>query len=137
MNGNMGQLIGDVLLALFTFFGVVPVLLTTVAQFTVLKQFSEEMVREGVIARQTVKDLLPKKQIAGVIISALMLFVLFTACIRTAPFGWVCAGIPFVVGLIRYRHIVEFNSFTVKRFQSNFKGEYDTKKLNRYIEARF
>ena len=35
MNGNMGQLIGDVLLVVFTFFGVVPVLLNTVSQFTV------------------------------------------------------------------------------------------------------
>ena len=68
MNGNMTQLLGNVLLVVFTFFGVVPVLLNTVSQFTVLKRFSEEMVREGVIEEQKVKDLLPKKQIAGVVI---------------------------------------------------------------------
>ena len=62
MNGNM-KLLGDVLLVVFTFFGVVPVLLNTVSQFTVLKRFSEEMVREGVIEEQKVRDLLPKKQI--------------------------------------------------------------------------
>ena len=137
MNGNMGQLIGDVLLVLFTFFGVVPVLLNTVSQFTVLKRFAEEMVREGVIEEQKVKDLLPKKQIAGVAISVLMLFVLFSACIKTAPFGWLCAGIPFVLGLFKYRNIIEFNSFTVKRFQNNFKGEYDERKLKKYIESHF
>ena len=137
MNGNMGQLIGDVLLVLFTFFGVVPVLLNTVSQFTVLKRFAEEMVNEGVIAEQKVKDLLPKKQIAGVVISALMLFVLFSACIKTAPFGWLCAGIPFVLGLLKYRNIIEFNSLTVKRFQNNFKGEYDERKLKKYIESHF
>ncbi|MBR5642510.1 MAG: hypothetical protein IKW92_10310 [Firmicutes bacterium] len=137
MNGNMGQLIGDVLLVVFTFFGVVPVLLNTVSQFTVLKRFADEMVREGVIAEQKVKDLLPKKQIAGVVISALMLFVLFSACIKTAPFGWLCAGIPFVLGLFKYRNIIEFNSFTVKRFQNNFKGEYDERKLKKYIESHF
>lgn len=137
MNGNMGQLIGDVLLVVFTFFGVVPVLLNTVSQFTVLKRFADEMVREGVIAEQKVKDLLPKKQIAGVVISALMLFVLFSACIKTAPFGWLCAGIPFVLGLFKYRNIIEFNSLTVKRFQNNFKGEYDERKLKKYIESHF
>ena len=137
MNGNMGQLIGDVLLVLFTFFGVVPVLLNTVSQFTVLKRFAEEMVREGVIEEQKVKDLLPKKQIAGVVISVLMLFVLLSACIKTAPFGWLCAGIPFVLGLFKYRNVIEFNSFTVKRFQNNFKGEYDERKLKKYIESHF
>jgi hypothetical protein len=137
MNGNMGQLIGDVLLVVFTFFGVVPVLLNTVSQFTVLKRFADEMVREGVIEEQKVKDLMPKKQIAGVAISALMLFVLFSACIKTAPFGWLCAGIPFILGLFKYRNIIEFNSFTVKRFQNNFKGEYDEKKLKKYIESHF
>jgi hypothetical protein len=133
----MGQLIGDVLLVLFTFFGVVPVLLNTVSQFTVLKRFADEMVREGIITEQKVKDLMPKKQIAGVAISALMLFVLFSACIKTAPFGWLCAGIPFVLGLFKYRNIIEFNSFTVKRFQNNFKGEYDERKLKKYIESHF
>ena len=137
MNGNMGQLIGDVLLVLFTFFGVVPVLLNTVSQFTVLKRFADEMVSQGVIAEQKVKDLMPKKQIAGVAISALMLFVLFGACIKTAPFGWLCAGIPFVLGLFKYRNIIEFNSLTVKRFQNNFKGEYDERKLKKYIESHF
>ena len=137
MNGNMGQLLSNVLLVVFTFFGVVPVLLNTVSQFTVLKRFAEEMVREGVIEEQKVKDLLPKKQIAGVVISVLMLFVLFSACIKTAPFGWLCAGIPFVLGLFKYRNVIEFNSFTVKRFQNSFKGDYDERKLKKYIETHF
>ena len=137
MNGNMAQLLGDVLLVVFTFFGVVPMILNTISQFTVLKRFSEEMVREGVIDEQTVKDMMPKKQLAGSVITALMLFVLFSACIKTAPFGWLCAGIPFVLGLFKYRTIIEFNSLTVKRFQNNFKGEYDERKLKKYIESHF
>ena len=137
MNGNIGQLLGDALLVLYTFFGVVPMLLNTVSQFGVLQRFADEMVREGIIEEKTVKDIMPKKKIAGVVISALMLFVLFTACIKTAPFGWACAGIPFVLGMFKYRNIVEFNSFTVKRFQNNFKGEYNVKKLNKYIETHF
>ena len=137
MNGNIGQLLGDALLVVFTFFGVVPVLLNAISQFGVLQRFADEMVREGVIEEEKVKALMPKKKIAGVVLSALMLFVLFTACIKTAPFGWVCAGVPFVLGLFKYRRIVEFNSFTVKRFQSNFKGEYNVKKLNKYIETHF
>ena len=137
MNGNIGQLLGDALLVVVTIFGVVPVLLNAISQFGVLQRFADEMVREGVIEEEKVKALMPKKKIAGVVLSALMLFVLFTACIKTAPFGWVCAGVPFVLGLFKYRSIVEFNSFTVKRFQSNFKGEYNVKKLNKYIETHF
>ena len=137
MNGNMVKLLADALLVLYTFFGVVPMLLNTVSQFTVLKRFSEEMVREGVIAEQKVKDLLSKKQLAGVVLSALMLFVLFSACLKTGTYAWACAGIPFVLGMFKYRKIIEFNSFTVKRFQNTFKGEYDARKLNKYIETHF
>ena len=137
MNGNMAKLLADALIVLFTFFGVVPMLLNTVSQFTVLKHFSEEMVREGVIEEQKVKDMLPKKQLAGVILSALMLFVLFSACLKMGSYAWVCAGIPFVLGMFKYRSIIEFNSFTVKRFQNTFKGEYDAKKLHKYIETHF
>lgn len=137
MNGNIGQLLGDALLVVFTFFGVVPVLLNAVSQFTVLKRFADEMARLGVIDEKREKDLMRKKQIVGVILSALMLLVLFSACIKTAPYGWLCAGIPFVLGLFRYRYIVQFNSLTVKRFTNNFKGEYDAKKLKKYVEVRF
>ena len=137
MNGSMGQLLGDALLVVYTFFGVVPMLLNTVSQFGVLKRFSDEMVREGIIKEETVKTLLPKKQIAGVVISALMLFVLFSVCLKTAPYGWLCAGIPFLLGLFKYRNIIQFNSLTVQRFQNNFKGEYDVKKMKNYIDTHF
>ena len=137
MNGSMGQLLGDALLVVYTFFGVVPMLLNTVSQFGVLKRFSDEMVREGIIKEETVKTLLPKKQIAGVVISALMLFVLFSVCLKTAPYGWLCAGIPFLLGLFKYRNIIQFNSLTVQRFQNNFKGEYDVKKMKKYIDTHF
>ena len=120
MNGNM-KLLGDVLLVVFTFFGVVPVLLNTVSQFTVLKRFSEEMVREGVIEEQKVRDLLPKKQIAGVVISALMLFVLFSVCLKTAPYGWLCAGIPFVLGLFKYRTNTAASSSSTALPSSGFR----------------
>ena len=137
MNGSMGQLLGDALLVVYTFFGVVPMLLNTVSQFGVLKRFSDEMVREGIIKEETVKTLLPKKQLAGVVISALMLFVLFSVCLKTAPYGWLCAGIPFLLGLFKYRNIIQFNSLTVQRFQNNFKGEYDVKKMKKYIDTHF
>ena len=66
MNGNIGQLLGDALLVVFTFFGVVPVLLNAISQFGVLQRFADEMVREGVIEAEKVKALMPKKKIAGV-----------------------------------------------------------------------
>lgn len=135
MNG--GQFLGGAILAFFTFFGVVPIVLNTVSQFTVLKTFADEMVRIGVIEKETVEALMPKKQLAGIIISALILFVVLGVCFKAGGYAWACAGIAFLAGLLKYRQIIEFNSLTVIRFKGSFKGEYDEKKLNKYIETHF
>ena len=85
---NTVKLILDVVLALFAFFAAAPILLNTVAQFGVHKRFAHAMIEEGIITPEAVKQLLPKKQIAGVIISAVVLVVLGITCYKTAPFGY-------------------------------------------------
>ena len=134
---NTVKLFMDAFLALFAFFAAAPILLNTVAQFGVHKRFAKVMIEEGVIPAEEVKLILPKKQIAGVIISAVVLAVLGAVCYKTAPFGYLCAGIPFVVGLWKYRSVVQFNSYTVQRFQATFKDNYDAEKLNKYIADMF
>ena len=134
---NTVKLFMDAFLALFAFFAVAPILLNAVAQFGVHKRFANAMIEEGVITAETVKEMLPKKQIAGVIVSAVVLGVLGVTCYKTAPFGYLCAGVPFVVGLWKYRNVVQFNSLTVQRFQATFKDKYDAAKLNKYVDKMF
>ncbi len=134
---NTVKLFMDAFLALFAFFAVAPILLNAVAQFGVHKRFAKAMIEEGVISAEAVKQILPKKQVAGVIISAVVLGVLGVTCYKTAPFGYLCAGVPFVVGLWKYRTVVQFNSLTVQRFQATFKDHYDAAKLNKYVAKMF
>lgn len=134
---NTVKLFMDAFLALFAFFAVAPILLNAVAQFGVHKRFANAMIEEGVISAKAVKEMLPKKQIAGVIVSAVVLAVLGITCYKTAPFGYLCAGVPFVVGLWKYRSVVQFNSLTVQRFQATFKDKYDVAKLNKYVDKMF
>ncbi len=134
---NTVKLFMDAFLALFAFFAAAPVLLNAVAQFGVHKRFANAMVEEGIISAAEVKNMLPKKQIAGVIVSAVVLGVLGVTCYKTAPFGYLCAGVPFAVGLWKYRSVVQFNSYTVQRFQATFKDKYDAAKLNKYVEKMF
>ena len=134
---NTVKLFMDAFLALFSFFAAAPILLNTVAQFGVHKRFAKAMIEEGIITPEAVKQLLPKKQIAGVIISVVVLAVLGVTCYKTAPFGYLCAGVPFLVGLWKYRTVVQFNSYTVQRFQATFKDNYDVAKMNKYVSKMF
>ena len=127
----------DVVIALFTFFVVAPCILNTVSLFGVQKQFAEMMIKEGIIDAARVKQLHPKKQIAGIIISAVVFAAVAVACYRTAPMGYLCGGIPLIAGLLKYRQILQYNSLTVKRFRNSYKDDIDTKKFNKFVEANF
>ena len=134
---NTAILILDAVVALFGFFVVAPMILNAVSQFGVQKRFAQTMIEEGIISREDVKLLLPKKQVAGVIISLIVTAVFVTVCVRTAPFGYLCGGVPLAAGFFKYRQVVQFNSMTVQRFQKTFADKYDSKKLNDYINKMF
>ena len=134
---SAGLLILDIAAALFGFFVVAPMLLNTAAQFGVHKRFAKTMVEEGIIDAQEVRQLQPKKQIAGVIVSAVVTAVFVGLCLRASPFGYLCGGIPLVLGLLKYRQVVQFNSLTVQRFQKTYEDRYDRKKLDAYINKMF
>lgn len=42
-----------------------------------------------------------------------------------------------VVGLLKYRAIVQYNSETVKRFKNTYKDEMDVAKFNKFVETHF
>lgn len=134
---DFGIFLINAIVMLFAFFAAAPLLLSAVSAFGVQKSFAGVMVEEGIIKEEDVKMLLPKKQIAGVVISLLVLAVLFITANKAAPYGFICAGVGLVGGALKYRRILQFNSLTVKRFQTTFRGSYDAKKLNVYVDKHF
>ena len=97
----------------------------------------KRQVEEGVIDEATVKQLHPKKQIAGVLISLVLFAVLIWTCWKSAPMGYLCGGVALVAGFLKYRKIVQYNSLTVKRFRNSYKDQMDTKKFNKFVETHF
>lgn len=135
--GDIGILIIGVVDTFFAFFVVAPMMLQAASLFGVQKQFAKVMVEEGVVTQETVDRIHPKKQIAGVVISLLVLAVLAFTCTKASPWGYICGGVGLVVGLLKYRTIVQYNSDTVKRFKNTYKDEMDVKKFNRFVETHF
>ncbi len=138
--GNMGDLailLVGIVDALFAFFVVAPILLNTASLFGVQKRFAQAMVEEGVIDADTVKQMQPKKQIAGVLISLVLFAVLLWTCWKTAPMGYLCGGVALVAGFLKYRKIVQYNSLTVKRFRNTYKDQMNVTKFNKFVDTHF
>ena len=129
--GDLGILIIGVVDTFFAFFVVAPMMLQAASLFGVQKQFAKAMVQEDVARIH------PKKQIAGVVISLIMLAVLAFTCAKASPWGYICGGVGLVVGLLKYRAIVQYNSETVKRFKNTYKDEMDVAKFNKFVETHF
>ena len=104
---------------------------------SVKDRIAKAMVDEGVIKAEDVQRIHPKKQIAGIIVSALVLAVLIYTCAKSAPWGYACGGVATVVGFLKYRSIVQYNSLTVKRFRNTYKEDMDVKKFNKFVETHF
>ena len=123
--------------ALFAFFVVAPCILNAVSLFGVQKRFANVMVEEGIVTRDIVKLLHPKKQIAGVVVAIVVMAALLYTTIKMLPFGPICALFGLVAGFMKYRKVLQFNSLTVQRFKSTFKDSYDARKLNAYVDKMF
>lgn len=124
-------------IALFAFFVVAPVILNTISLFGVQKRFAQAMVEEDIIPQSEINRLHPKKQLAGVLISLVVLGVLIYSAIRMQPWGFACGAIPLLAGFLKYRAILAFNSLTVKRFRNTYQDQLDAKKFNKYVEKHF
>lgn len=135
--GDISILIIGIIDTLFGFFVVAPCILNAVSLFGVQKQFAKAMVDEGVVKQEDVDRIHPKKQLAGIIVSVLVLAVLVYTCAKSAPWGYLCGGVAVVVGFLKYRNIVQYNSLTVKRFKNTYKEEMDVKKFNKFVETHF
>ena len=138
--GNMGDLailLVGIVDALFAFFVVAPILLSTASLFGVQKRFAQAMVEEGVIDADTVKQMQSKKQIAGVLISLVLFAVLLLTFWKSAPMGYLCGGVALVAGFLKYRKIVQYNSLTVKRFRNTYKDQMNVTKFNKFVDTHF
>ena len=137
MGGDFSVLIIGAVDTFFAFFVVAPIMLQAASLFGVQKQFAQAMVQEGVVTQEDVDRIHPKKQIAGVVISLLLLAVLAYTCTKASPWGYICGGVGLVVGMLKYRAIIQYNSETVKRFRNTYKDEMDVKKFNKFVETHF
>lgn len=135
--GDLSLLLHYAIIALFAFFVAAPCILNAVSLFGVQKRFAKTMVEEGIIAQSEVDRLHPKKQLAGVLISALVLICLLLFCIKAQPWGFPCGIVPLVAGFLKYRKVLEFNSLTVKRFRNTYQDSLDAKKFNQYVDTHF
>lgn len=135
--GDFSILIVGAVDTFFAFFVVAPIMLQAASLFGVQKQFAKAMVQEGVVTQADVDRIHPKKQLAGVILSLLLLAVLAFTCTKASPWGYICGGVGLVAGMLKYRNIVQYNSETVKRFKNTYKDEMDVKKFNKFVETHF
>ena len=135
--GDLSLLLYYAIVALFAFFVVAPCVLNAASLFGVQKRFAKAMVEEGIISQEAINKLHPKKQVAGVVISTLVLGSLLWFCYRLQPWGFAVGIVPLMAGLWKYRKVLEYNSLTVKRFRNSYQNELDVKKFNRYVEKNF
>ena len=135
--GKFALLLYFALAALFSFFVAAPCLLNTVSLFGVQKKFNRTMVDEGVIAPEEIQKIHPKKQIASVIISVLILGALVWFCLRLQAAA-VMAILPLLLGFWKYRKVLEFNALTARKFYSTYHEHLlDEKKFDKYIKKHF
>lgn len=138
--GNMegfGVFLWNAVITLFSFFAAAPIVLSAIATFGVQKRFAKIMVDEGVISADEVQAIQPKKQLAGVIISVVVVGALAYTCVKMLPYGPICALFGLVAGVMKYRRVVQFNSMTVQQFKNTYKDRYNVKKLNAYVDKMF
>ncbi len=135
--GDIGLLLYYAIVAIFAFFVTAPCVLNAISLFGVQKRFAKAMVEEGIISQEAVNKLHPKKQLAGILISALVLGVLLWFCYRLQPWGFAVGIIPLMLGFWKFRKVLEYNSLTVKRFRNSYQNDLDAKKFNRYVEKTF
>ena len=135
--GDLGLLLYYAIVALFAFFVAAPCVLNAISLFGVQKRFAKVMVEEGIISQAAINKLHPKKQFAGVLISALVLGSLLWFCYRLQPWGFAVGIVPLLLGFWKFRAVLAYNSLTVKRFRNSYQNELDAKKFNRYVEKHF
>ena len=133
---GIGLLLLNAALTAFGFFVTAPILLNAISAFGVQKKFAEAMIQEGIIEEKEVRQMQPKKQAAGIIVAVIVLAAAGLTA-RRVDYGLLCLAFGFVMGLLKYRSILQFNSLTVKRFQNTYRDSYNAAKLNKYVDKMF
>ena len=113
-NDNFMVFVYNAIIALFAFFVAAPMLLNAISLFTVQKRFAKVMVDEGVVKEETVRRLHPKKQVAGVLISLLVLAGLGWTCTRV-DMGYICGCIALVAGVLKNQKNFQIHRLPLQR----------------------
>ncbi len=137
MGNSNSILLLSAAVALITFFLLSPILMMTIANFGVRKNFAETMVKEGVVPESEVKMRHPKQQGISLVITIVLIAVLLAGAVKTAPWGYFCIALPLLGGIMRYRNLIQFNNLTVKWFRNQYKDVLNAKKFNRYVDEHF
>jgi hypothetical protein len=135
--GNIGQLLVQILIALFAFFVAAPCFLNAVSLFGVQKKFNQTMVDEGIIAAEEIEKIHPKKQVSSIVIAVLLMGILLWLCLRLKGMALIIAILPLLLGFWKFRGVVKFNSLTARKFYSTYQGHLDEKKFDKYIKKNF
>ena len=112
-------------------------MLNAISTFTVQARLAKTMVEEGVITEADRRLLQPKKQIAGVVISVILVGALIAVAARTAPYCYFSCGIAAIAGALKSRQILEFNSLTVSRFKNTYQSVMNASKYDQYVKKMF
>lgn len=137
MNTNTADLIGTVLTVIVAFFILGPAIATCISQFTVQRKFNALMIEKGVVSEEEVKKIHPKKEIAGVIICAVLTGVVLGILRKNDLFTLIFTAIALGFGVFKNRKVMEFNSFTAQRFKAAYGKVMDVEKYNKYIDETF
>ena len=97
----------------------------------------DEEYYNGKVKKRGHRQMEKRKKAPSVVGPVLVLAVLVYTCAKSAPWGYLCGGVAMVVGFLKYRNIVQYNSLTVKRFKNTYKEEMDVKKFNKFVETHF
>lgn len=135
--GDIGQLLCQILIALFAFFVAAPCILNAVSLFGVQKKFNQTMVAEGVITEEEINKIHPKKQIAAIIIAIVMLGILLLLGLWLKGAAVMITILPLLLGFWKFRRVVAFNSLTARKFYSTYQGQLDEKKFDKYTKKQF
>ena len=135
--GDIGQLLYQIVIALFAFFVAAPCFLNAISLFGVQKKFNQTMVDEGVIAAEEIDKIHPKKQTTSIVIAVVMLGILLWLCLRLKGAAVMIAILPLLLGFWKFRRVVSFNSLTARKFYSTYQGHLDEKKFDKYTKKHF
>ena len=131
------QIILLILLLVVGFFIVCPVLISTIAKFTVQKRFAILMANKGIITNNEYYTIMRQQQMIGIWLSLLVLGGSLLFAQSQGTYGYLSLLAGFLLGLIKSGRLLKYNSLTVRAFLTTFSDVYDMDKMKEFLEETF